>query len=179
MPRESIRVKGLEGVLKTLKELPPAVVSSRGGPVRTALRNAAKIIHQQQLANIQRIIDEPNKGGLDEESTGLLMKSLVISRGRPPQGSKGEAVLVRVRRGRFYPASRAGKGGLLRGAKKVTAAQVGALLERGTERRQAYPWARPAFEMKKTEAVAVFTRDLTDRIAKIVQSLAHRNGVPR
>lgn len=41
------KMEGLEGVLATLKSLPPELVSKGGGPVRFAVRKAANIIRDE------------------------------------------------------------------------------------------------------------------------------------
>ena len=168
MAREPFRIEGLEGVLKTLKALPPELVGKNGGPVRVALRKAALIILTEAQANVQGIIDTPNIGGDVAESSGLLKSNIVATRRRMPAGLKGERFAVRVRR-KTYPEQGAGK--------KRTTAQIGALLEQGTERREPMPWMRPAFESKKREAVAVFERELPRAIDRIVKKLARQNGV--
>lgn len=165
MAREAIRIEGLAGVLETLKQLPPELVSKNGGPVRAALRKAAVIIQKQARANVQAIIDAPNIGGDSRESSGLLKKNIVVTRGRPSGGLKGEVYLVRVRK-KKYPQ---------KGGKPVHTAQVGTLLEYGTEKRKPMPWIRPAFDAKKTEAVAVFTRELPRAIDRIVKKLDRQN----
>src|SRR5690606_39120250 len=88
-----MRVDGLNGVLNTLESLPSEIVSKRGGPVKNALRKAANVIKNQAAINLRAAIE---KGG--DESTGLLEKNLVVTRGKQPQGTKGERYLVRVRR---------------------------------------------------------------------------------
>ncbi len=168
MAIESFRVEGLAGVLDTLKQLPPELVSKNGGPVRTALRKAAVLIQKQAQANVQSIMDTPNAGGMPAESTGLLLKNIITQRIKPPRGQKGERFMVRVRKKRY-------DGGA--DWKPRNTAQIGALLEQGTETRQAMPWMRPAFESKKAEAVAVFERELPAAIDRIVKKLAKQNGV--
>lgn len=170
MPIEVIRVEGLKGVLDTLKQLPPEVVSKNGGPVRTALRKAAVIIQKQAQANVQAIIDEPNIDGAASKSLGILKANIIVQRIRPPRGQKGERFMVRVRK-KAYPAERVGP------KKGKTAVGVGTLLEQGTERRSAMPWMRPAFEAKKQEAVNVFERELPRAIDRIVKRLAKQNRV--
>lgn len=170
MAREPINVRGLKGVLDTLKQLPPELVSKRGGPVRSALRKGAKIIQQQMQANVQAIIDNPNIDGHESKTIGILKANIVLAVLNPPPGQKGERIGVRVRRKR-YPRERMGPG------KGKSAQGVGALLEQGTERRQAYPWAAPAYESKKQEAYAVFERELPAAIDRIVKKLAKQNGV--
>jgi HK97 gp10 family phage protein len=168
MARETFQIIGLEGVLKTLQELPPELVSKNGGPVRAALRKAALLIQKQAQANVQRIIDEPNASGLPPESTGLLKANVVVQRGKAPRSGKGERYLIRVRRKR-YPGSKDWK--------ERSTSQIGALLEYGTGQRRPSPWMRPAFEQRKQEALAVFQRELPAAIDRAVKKLARQNGV--
>lgn len=168
MAVESFRVEGLKGVLDTLKQLPPEVVSKNGGPVKSALRKAALIIQRQAVANVQAIIDAPNTGGLPSESTGLLRDNVVAQRVKPPSGKKGERYMVRVRKKRYEGSAE---------WKPRTTAQIGALLEYGTEKRQAMPWMRSAFDAKRAEAIQVFEAELPMAIDRIVKRLAKQNGV--
>lgn len=162
MALEVVKVEGLKGVLDTLKSLPPEIVSKNGGPVRSALRKAAKVLQAEVQANLQRIIDDPNVNS-DDKSTGLLMKNIVVS--RSSKYRSGEMMVVRVRSKR-YPDVK---------GKPVTTAQVARLLESGTEKRRPYPFVRPAFDSKKEEAVQVFTTDVNKRIASIIKKLERQN----
>lgn len=164
MAREVVRIEGLEGVMKTLRELPPELVSSRGGPVRTALRNASKVLVNEAKANVQKIIDEPNIGGGDI-STGTLQKNIITVRDSKMK-AKGERYYVRVRRKKYAD-----------GRTKKTATGVGALLEHGTEKRKPMPWMRPAFDSKKNEVVQFFPRELRRQLDRITKKLARKNGV--
>ncbi len=168
MAVESFRVEGLQGVLDTLKQLPPELVSKNGGPVRTALRKAAVLIQKQAQANVQAIMDAPNAGGVPADASGLLLKNIVAQRIKPPRGQKGERFMVRVRK-KSYPGNADWK--------KRTTAQIGALLEQGTEKRSPMPWMMPAFESKRAEAAQVFERELPAAIDRIVKKLAKQNGV--
>lgn len=149
--------------MKTLKELPPELVSKRGGPVRSALRKASLLLVNEAKANVQKIIDEPNIGG-GNYSTGFLQKNIITARDSKMRG--GERYYVRVRR-KAYPEGRT----------KKTATGVGALLERGTERRKPMPWMRPAFDAKKHEVVQFFPQELRKQLDRIVKKLARQNGV--
>lgn len=167
MAVESVRIVGLEGVLKTLRELPPELVSKHGGPVRSALRKASLLMVNEMKANIQKIVDEPNIGGRDR-STGLLKDNIVTTRTSSRMKQKGEQYRARVRR-KVYPK--------IGNEKTVTTAQVGALLEAGTEKRRPMPWARPAFEAKKGEVIPLFTLELNKSLTRIVNKLARKNKV--
>lgn len=170
MAIESFRVEGLKGVLDTLQMLPPELVSKNGGPVRSALRKAAVLIQKQAQENVQAIIDAPNADGEPSRSLGLLKANIIVQRIKPPAGQRGERYMVRVRK-KAYPRERTGPN------KGKTALGVGALLEQGTERRDAMPWMRPAFEARRVEAVQVFERELPAAIDRIVKKLAKQNRV--
>lgn len=164
MAVETVRIQGLEGVLKTLQSLPPEIVSKRGGPVRSALRKASKIMVDEAKANVQKIIDEPNIGGEESKSIGHLQKNIITARDSKMRG--GERYKVGVRRKR-YPDGRTSK----------SANAVGALLESGTENRRPMPWMRPAFDAKKHVVLQVFTVEINKKLDRIVNKLARQNGV--
>lgn len=167
MAREVVRIEGLRGVLETLKQLPPEIVSKNGGPVRSSLRAAANVLRKEAQANVQRIIDTPNIGGEPTDSTGLLKKSIVARRGKLKGGLKGEAISVRVRPRPFYPADR---------GTTLSPAQVGRLLESGTEKRRPMPWIRPAFDSKKGAAVQKFAEEMNKRTQKVINQVAAKNA---
>jgi HK97 gp10 family phage protein len=167
MTVETVRIVGLAGVMKTLRALPPALVSKNGGPVRAALRKAALVIQKQESANLQAIIDTPNiDAGVKAEATGLLEKNIIVKRSRPDPGVKGERYLIQVRR-KSYPATK---------GKNVTTPQVARLLETGTAKRRPYPFIRPAFDAKKAEAVAVFVIEIKRNLDRLVKKVALANG---
>ncbi|MDV7390372.1 hypothetical protein RZS08_03420, partial [Arthrospira platensis SPKY1] len=71
-----LKVQGADSVLQLLQSLPQEVVAKNGGPVVRGLRKGARVIQQQQIANLQSLI------GASEESTGLLIKNIIVSRGK-------------------------------------------------------------------------------------------------
>lgn len=166
MARETVRIEGLDAVVKTLRELPPEIVSKRGGPVRTALQKAARGMALAAQQKLQAVIDAPNIDGSVAESSGLLKQNIVPVRGRLGGGEKGELYSVRVRR-KAYPAEK---------GRRVTTPQVARLLEYGTARRQPYPFLRPAFEENKNAALATFRDELARRLNLIVRKLHRQNG---
>lgn len=159
-----LTVTGMDGVLDTLKSLPAEVVSKRGGPVKSALRKGAQVIRKQAAANLQSAIN-----GMDDEgqrySTGLLLKNLVVTRGKPPIGGNGERYLVRVRR-KAYPD---------RSGKPVTTLKTAHIMEYGSVKQAPEPWLRPAGIARAQEAVNVATAELTRAIDRIVKKLAAQN----
>jgi HK97 gp10 family phage protein len=148
-------VHGLEGLLQTLKSLPPEIVSKRGGPVRTAARKASVVFQKQAIENVQLIVDQPNKDGSTPDNSKTLEKAIIVSRARPT-GFKGEVFRTRVKRGARAPNGQ-------------SANKYGGVLEFGDETHKAEAWMRRAFESKKNEALQVFTSELQKRIKAAVK----------
>lgn len=167
MAVSTVKIIGLEGVMKTLRELPPELVSKRGGPVRAALRKASKLFVDQMKANVQAITDEVNIDG-HSYSTGFLQKNIVTTRDSRHQ-FRGERYIVRVRR-KTYPRKSAN-------AKSVNTKYVGALLESGTEKRAPMPWVRPAFDAKRDQILPLFVSEMRRQLNVIERKLARQNGV--
>lgn len=159
MATVALEFKGLEGALDMLKSLPPEVVSKRGGPVKSALRKGALVILREAKLNLAHATESLTQD--DSESTGLLLESLIASRGKPPAGEDGERYLIRVKK-RPY----------LRQGKKVTTLMTARFLEYGTEKQPAEPWLRPAGAKKAQEAIDTMNRELGKGIDRIVKKLA-------
>lgn len=158
------KITGVDEVLTALKSLPPELVSKRGGPVKSALRKAAQVIRKQAIANLDSVIGGISVDG-EVYSTGLLKQSVVVTRGKPIIGSKGERYLVRVKR-KTYPRSDK--------KRPVTTLKTAHLLEYGASRslRQvARPWLRPAAIAKKDEAIRTATTELLKEIDKVKRKL--------
>ena len=148
--------------------MPPELVSKNGGPVRVAARKALIPMMEEEKANIRRIVADPNVAGLEGESTGLLENSIAITRDSKFD-FKGERMRLKVRR-KVYPKAQGGKK-----RKSRTTVKVGALLEGGTEKMTAKPWARPAYEKHRAGALQIFTHELNSGLAKIVKKLERQN----
>jgi HK97 gp10 family phage protein len=153
-----MHLSGLDGVLKTLKSLPPEVVSKRGGPVKLALAKGARLLRDEVKKNLRAV-------ALGDESTGLLEKNIIASRGKQPTGGNGERYIVRVKR-RNYP-DRTGK--------PVTTLKTANILEYGSEKQVARPFIRPAAISKASQTINVVTTDLKKRLDKVVKDLARKN----
>src|SRR5687768_5643265 len=96
MVQATVKLTGIDGVLSTLKALPAEVVSKRGGPDKTALRKGALVILREAKLNLAHATDNLTQDG--SESTGLLLKSLIATRGKPPPGQNGERYLIRFKK---------------------------------------------------------------------------------
>lgn len=152
-----VKLTGVDGVLALLKSLPPEVVSKRGGPVRAALRKGAVVIHKRAKENLTASLS--NKTQVERENTGLLLKNLVITRGKAPSDGKGERFLVRVRRKGY-------------GRADVTTLKTGQLLEYGSKQQPAEPWLRPAFASTAQTAITTVESELLKGINRIVKKLS-------
>jgi HK97 gp10 family phage protein len=160
-----VKLEGLNGVLETLKSLPPEIVSKGGGPVKLALKKGATVIWEQAKKNLEVSVANTSDDG-KRYSTGLLLKNLVVTRGKPPFSSKGERYLVRVRRKTY---ERGGK-------KKVTTLASANLLEYGSAKQPAEPWLRPAFNATAEQAIRTIEADLIKRVNAVVKKLARQNA---
>lgn len=155
----TIEIKGLEGVLDTLNKLPPEIVSKRGGPVKKALRKGALVLLREAKFNLYRVTADIGTG--DDVGTGLLQKSLIVSRGKTPFDGNGERYLVRVKRASYN-----------RHGKVVTTLKTAQLLEYGSSQQPAEPWLRPAFASKSQQAMDVTINALKADIDRTVKRLA-------
>lgn len=164
MARETVRIEGLDTVLRRLKALGPAA-SKRGGPVRAAVRKAGNVIKKQMVANIERIVAEPNVGG-DDESTGLMAKSVKVVRAKAPKKYKGETAFVLIPKRIRYPIGTKTPSG-------IGVARVGQILEYHTSvKNPGTKWARPAFHAKKEEAAQTMATEVEKGIAKLEKTVA-------
>lgn len=159
-----LELKGLDGVLRTLQELPPEVVSKAGGPVKRSLRKGALVLLQEAALNLARATD--NLSTDDQENTGLLLSALVATRGKAPTGGNGERYLVRVKRLSYQ-----------RPGPATTTLATANLLEYGSEKQPAEPWLRPAFAAKAQQAIQTVETELVKDIDRVVRKLARQNGV--
>ncbi|MYZ41418.1 HK97-gp10 family putative phage morphogenesis protein [Schauerella aestuarii] len=159
-----VKLQGADGLLGMLQSMPAEVVSKRGGPVKLALAKGARIIRDEARKNVKVAVAQ--NGSL--ESTGLLEKNVIASRGKAPSGGKGERYLVRVKR-KTYPK--------LRGKKPTTTLQTANLMEYGSSHQPATPWLRPAVQLKGQQAIETIVSDLSKRIEKVAAQLAKEKGM--
>lgn len=164
--RFELKLTGVDGVIDTLRRLPPEVVSRNGGVVRSALRKGAVVILKQAQANLrQSTANQPSY------STGFLLANLVVTRGKPPTSGKGERQIIRVRR-KNYP----GRSGKSTGNKATTTLKSAQILEYGSSQQPAEPWLRPAFSSRAEEAIRTVETELVRGIDRAVKKLAKQGG---
>jgi hypothetical protein len=161
----TVKIDGIDNVLNLLSGLPKEVVSKRGGPVLRALRSGARVIQKEAALNLARNVNAFDDDG-DRQSTGLLLKNLVVTRGKEPTGSKGERMLVRVRRKSYQ-----------RKGEPVTTLKTAQILEYGSSKQPAEPWIRPAFNSKAMQAINVTIDALLKDLDRIVRKLGKKGGL--
>lgn len=166
-----LNVTGIDGVLATLQSLPAEVVSKRGGPVKAALRKGALVILKEEKIRLRAVTSNATASE-KRESTGLLLGSLIASRGRAPSGGKGERYLVRVKREQYTqrPDGRARTGRAI--TNTIANAQR---LEYGTGAEPAEPFIRPAFLSKAQQSIVTIQTELVAGLDRVVAKLAAQN----
>lgn len=162
-------MRGLDGVLETLRRLPPEVVSKRGGPVVASLRKGARILVKQSKDNFRAAVAMPGKTGITD-TTGFTEKQITAKRRNPPSGTKGERVVVTVNP-KPHPTSK----GKYRG-RTIRANDIAFIMEAGSSKQPATPWLRPAYYARRDEVVRVVEADLVKRVDKIVKKLESQNA---
>lgn len=178
-----IQINGLDGIIETLKTLPPEIVSRRGGPVKLALAKGARVIRDAARQGAREVTAESRR------STGALAKSIIVSRGKIRGGTKGERYIVwlgkpkrkqYVASKRNVRSGRAGRTYLKEGPQFYGRfIEYGTKTEYGSVKIEARPWLRPAFLAKREAAVAVFRDDLLKRVDKIAQQVLDKHLGPR
>lgn len=161
----TLKLTGLDGVYQMLQQLPAEVVSKRGGPVLRVLRKAARHIQALEVQALQATLNDLNDDG-EKESTGLLIKNVVVSRGKAPTDGNGERMLVRIRRV-TYPD---------RKGKPTTTLKTAQIKEYGSEKQEAEPFIRPAFNQGARGAIDLIERELPREIERIAKKLAKAGG---
>lgn len=144
-----VKILGMAELAAALKALPPEIASKSGGPLRRALRAAAKKVQLRARA-------------LAPKESGRLSRAIVIQTDRHPQNVT-ERMVVRPRAGK----SRADQKG----------AYYWHFLEFGTVRQPAQPFIRPAFDAVKDEALDEFKRHLTAGVIRAVRKVRKLNTV--
>lgn len=147
-----LQVRGLDRVLDMLNSLPKEVVSKRGGPVKQSLGRGARLMAKGVRQALRATLTDP-----DDQTTGLLVKSVIASRGKPPAAGNGERYLVRFKR-QTYPG---------REGKPTTTLKTAQLKEYGSSHQQAEPFIRPAFRANAEKTIRLVETDLLQRVEKL------------
>ncbi len=156
-----MKLTGMDGVIATLNSLPAEVVSKRGGPVKAALAKGARKLRDYAKQNLRAAI----AGGATTRSTGELESRVIASRGKAPNGTKGERYLVRVKKRDYINAD----------GVRTNPLMTANLLEYGSSHQPATPWLRPAVDQHGGEVITTITTDLDRRVQQTVRKLAAQN----
>lgn len=151
----TVGLRNLDGVEQLLRKLPKEVVSNqRGGMVAASMRKGANVVKDAIKTRLERSIDQ-------DETTGTLIASLRVKRGKAVFGSNGERFVVNFKR-KSYPKKPGQK-------KAATTLQVIQLKEYGSSRQLPDPTIRPGFEASAGTAIVTISDDLVKRVDKAAQ----------
>lgn len=163
----TVKVEGLAELLRTLQSLPAAIAAKSGGPVRSALFRAAKVIRDAARANA------PIR-------TGALRKAIFIYRDRNPAAEgHTEQYKIGVRKVRLNRKERKQLRELLDKMKDqgINARVVSVegdpyywrFVEFGTARTKANPFMRNALDQNHGQALDEFVNSFRKGIANAVK----------
>jgi HK97 gp10 family phage protein len=159
----TVNVEGLDGLLDRLKALPKEVSGKNGGPAKKALISGSKIIR-----------DEARRRAPKE--TGLLSSNIIHYRAKLSSG-KAELIKIGVRSKKHTYANT--RLNVRRGRVGETYESRGNafywyFFEFGTEKMQARPFLRPAFESKKDEALEEIAKNLRKQITLLERQVVKK-----
>ena len=155
---ESVQVQGLDQLAKALRELPQRV--ARNG-LRAAVYAGAKVIRDE--AKLQAPVATGDLGP-NQPPPGTLKRSVIMKQIPELSGAQKQTFFVTVRHGKKY--RKQGKKGNL-----SQDAWYWRFVEFGTIKMSARPFLRPAFDIKKHEAVTAIKTRLAQRIEQAAQEL--------
>lgn len=159
---DTVQVVGLNELLTKLKTLPAELASKRGGPVRAALFQAAKVVRDEARQ------DAPRR-------TGSLAANIVAKRNPHPEAHRANeeyGIMVSSIKRKYADTARNRRKGRVGKSYRVAGpAYYWRFLEFGTRKMTARPFLRPAFDRTKSHALDVFTRALASGIDKLVAKL--------
>ena len=154
----SIRVEGLDQLARALKELPQRV--ARNG-LRAAVYAGAKVIRDE--AKLQAPVATGDLGA-NQPPPGTLKRSVIMKQIPELSGAQKQTFFVTVRRGKKYRKQ----------GKKANLSQDAwywRFVEFGTVKMSARAFLRPAFDLKKNDALTAIKTRLAQRIEQAVQEL--------
>lgn len=145
---ESVQIKGLDALAKALKELPDRVAKNG---LRAAVYAGAKVIRDE--AKLQALV-----------ATGTLKRAVILKQIPELSNKNKQTFFVTVRQGKKY--RKQGKKGNL-----SQDAWYWRFVEFGTVKMSARPFLRPAFDVKKNDALTAIKTRLAERIEQAAREL--------
>ena len=155
---ETVRIEGLAELNRALRELPQRI-ANRG--LRTAVYAGAKVIRDEAR---HRAPKAAQSLGTKQPSAGTLKRSVIMKHIRERSGGGRQTFYVLVRQGKKY--RNQGKRGNL-----SQDAWYWRFVEFGTVKMSARPFLRPAFDMKKNDALMAIKTRLAARIEQAAREL--------
>lgn len=162
MASSTIKVKGLDQLLKNMQQLPRELVSKNGGLVRSALFKSTKLIRDEARLRAPK-------------DTGNLSRNVIAVRDRnPQQAGASERYQITVRKKRLTKKAKANAARKANGKIDYRAAGDAfywRFVEFGTAKMAATPFLRPGFESRKEQAVDTFKDSLGKGVARVVRKM--------
>jgi HK97 gp10 family phage protein len=155
---EVVQVQGLDQLSRALKELPDRV--ARNG-LRASVYAGAKVIRDEARLKAPVAIAAL---GPDQPPPGTLKRSVIMKQIPELSGKSRQTFFVTVRHGKKY--RKQGKKGNL-----SQDAWYWRFVEFGTVKMAARPFLRPAFDLRKNDALDAIKTRLAERIEQAVQEL--------
>ena len=155
---ETVRIEGLAELNRALRELPQRI-ANRG--LRTAVYAGAKVIRDEAR---HRAPKAAQSLGIKQPPAGTLKRSVIMKHIRELSGGGRQTFYVLVRQGKKY--RNQGKRGNL-----SQDAWYWRFVEFGTVKMSARPFLRPAFDMKKNDALTAIKTKLAERIEQAAREL--------
>lgn len=155
---ETVRIEGLAELNRALRELPQRI-ANRG--LRTAVYAGAKVIRDEAR---HRAPKAAQSLGIKQPPAGTLKRSVIMKHIRELSGGGRQTFYVLVRQGKKY--RNQGKRGNL-----SQDAWYWRFVEFGTVKMSARPFLRPAFDMKKNDALTAIKTRLAERIEQAAREI--------
>ena len=155
---ESVQIEGLDQLAQALRELPQRI--ARNG-LRAAVYAGAKLIRDEDKLKAPKASASL---GPNQPPPGTLKRAVIMKQVRELSGPKRQTFFVTVRQGKQY--RHQGKKG-----KRSQDAWYWRFVEFGTVKMSARQFLRPAFDLRKNDAVAAIKTRLAERIEQAAQEL--------
>jgi len=155
---ENVQVEGLDALARALRELPDRVAKNG---LRAAVYAGAKVVRDE--AKLQAPVATFDLGP-NQPPPGTLKRSVVLKQIPELSGKTKQTFFVTVRHGKKY--RKQGKKGNL-----SQDAWYWRFVEFGTVKMPARPFLRPAFDLKKNDALTAIKTRLAERIEQAAREL--------
>lgn len=155
---ENVQIEGLDQLAAALKELPKRLAKNG---LRAAVYAGAKVIRDEAKLKAPVAI---HALGPNQPPPGTLKRSVIMKQIPELSDQHKQTFFVTLRHGKQY-CNQGKKGNLSQDA------WYWRFVEFGTTRMAAQPFLRPAFDVKKKEAVTAITKRLAERIEQAAQEL--------